>query len=84
MGSRGAIIMSFFGAVFIAMTLHWQWHLSGLPLALPFAVFVMIGLGALRVMRLPGRASPLRPAPKRPSPGPALVRGSVCSSPPIW
>ncbi|WP_343609272.1 hypothetical protein [Novosphingobium sp.] len=62
MGSRGAIIMGFFGAVFIAMTLHWQWHVSGMPLALPFAVFVMIGLGALRVMRLPGEG--ITPSPR--------------------
>lgn len=62
MGSRGAIIMGFFGAVFIAMTLNWQWHVSGLPLALPFAGFVVIGLAALRVMRLPGLG--ITPSPR--------------------
>lgn len=54
MGTWGAIIMSFFGAVFAALTMHWQWNVSGATLALPFAVFAAIGLAAAHVVRLPG------------------------------
>ena len=54
MGAWGAIIMSFFGAVFGALTLYMQWHKSGLPLMLPFLVFAIIAIAAARVIRLPG------------------------------
>ena len=54
MGVWGALIMSFFGAVFAALTLYWQWHLSGPVLALPFVIFALIGLAAGYVIRLPG------------------------------
>lgn len=54
MGAWGALIMSFFGAVFAALTLSWQWHVSGAALAAPFAVFAVIGLAAAHVIRLPG------------------------------
>lgn len=54
MGAWGAIIMSFFGAVFAALTLYWQWHVSGLFLALPFVVFAAIATAARIVIRVPG------------------------------
>ncbi len=54
MGAWGALIMGFFGAVFAALTLYWQWHCPGLALAAPFAVFVLIALAAAYVLRLPG------------------------------
>jgi hypothetical protein len=54
MGAWGAIIMSFFGAVFAALTLHWQWHIDGLALGIPFIVFIAIGLAAIRIIRFPG------------------------------
>lgn len=54
MGAWGAIIMSFFGAVFAALTLSWEVHLTGAVLALPFVVFAAIGLAAVHVIRLPG------------------------------
>lgn len=46
--------MSFFGAVFASLTLYWQWHVIGGVLALPFLGFVLIGLAASYVIRLPG------------------------------
>jgi hypothetical protein len=46
--------MSFFGAVFIALTMYWQWQLSGVLLALPFIGFAVVGLAATYVIRLPG------------------------------
>jgi hypothetical protein len=54
MGIWGAIIMSFFGAVFAALTLHWQWDVSSPLLGVPFVVFVAIALTAAYVARLPG------------------------------
>ena len=54
MGARGALIMSFFGAVFAAMTMFWQWDVTGLRLALPFVIFAVIGLAASIVIHLPG------------------------------
>ncbi|WP_375393907.1 hypothetical protein [uncultured Sphingomonas sp.] len=54
MGAWGAIIMGFFGAVFAALTMHWQWHAAGLPLTIPFTVFAAIALAAAHVIRLPG------------------------------
>ena len=54
MGAWGAIIMGFFGAVFAAVTLAWQYHVAGLVLAVPFAVFAAIALAAGHVLRLPG------------------------------
>jgi hypothetical protein len=61
-GAWGALIMSFFGAVFVALTLYWQWHLSGITLALPFLGFVLIGLAASYVIRAPGKG--IKPSPK--------------------
>lgn len=46
MGAWGAIVMGFFGALFAAMTLSWQFHLAGPVLALPFLGFAALGLGA--------------------------------------
>lgn len=46
--------MSFFGAVFAALTMYWQWDTSGVALATPFSVFVVIGLASAYVIRLPG------------------------------
>ena len=54
MGAWGAIIMGFFGSVFAALTLAWQFHLTGVVLAAPFLVFAGIGLAAAYVLRLPG------------------------------
>ncbi|WP_241127195.1 hypothetical protein [Novosphingobium terrae] len=54
--------MSFFGALFAAITLHWQFHVAGPLLALPFLGFAAIGLGAAYVVRQPGTG--LEPSPK--------------------
>ena len=54
MGSTGAIIMAFFGAVFGAMTLRWQFHVGPATLVLPFLVFGVLTIAALSVMRMPG------------------------------
>ena len=54
MGAWGALIMGFFAAVFAALTLHWQWHVSGLALAIPFAIAAPVALAANYVIRLPG------------------------------
>ena len=54
MGAWGALIMSFFGAVFAALTMYWQGHVSGSDLALPFIVFALIGMVAAYVIRQPG------------------------------
>ena len=62
MGAWGALIMSFFGAVFASLTLYWQWQLSGAALALPFLGFVLIGLAAIYVIRSPGEG--IKPSPK--------------------
>ena len=62
MGAWGALIMGFFGSVFASLTLYWQWHLSGAALALPFLGFVLIGLAAGYVIRVPGEG--IRPTPK--------------------
>lgn len=56
MGAWGALIMSFFGAFFVALTMYWQWHVLGAGLALPFAGFALIGLAAAYVIRLPGHS----------------------------
>ena len=54
MGAWGALIMSFFGAVFASLTLYWQLNVTGTALALPFLVFALIGVAATRVIRTPG------------------------------
>jgi hypothetical protein len=54
MGAWGAIIMSFFGALFAALTLGFQFHWTGLKLGLPFALFAIIALAAALVIRRPG------------------------------
>jgi len=36
-GAWGALIMSFFGAVFASLTLYWHMDLSGIALVVPFA-----------------------------------------------
>ena len=54
MGAWGALIMSFFGAVFAALTMFWQWRITGLELALPFVIFAVIGFAATIVIRLLG------------------------------
>lgn len=55
MGSWGAIIMGFFGALFASLTLHWQWQLTGAVLYLPFIMFALIALAAAYVIRMPGK-----------------------------
>lgn len=62
MGAWGAVIMSFFGAVFASLTLYWQWHLNGAALAVPFLGFILIGLAASYVIRSPGEG--IKPSPK--------------------
>src|ERR1700751_4659550 len=42
MGAWGAIIMGFFGSAFAALTLAWQFRLTGAVLAAPFLVFAGI------------------------------------------
>lgn len=54
--------MSFFGAVFASITLYWQWHLYGVTLALPFLGFIVMGIGAIYVIRTPGEG--IKPSPK--------------------
>lgn len=62
MGAWGALIMSFFGAVFASLTLYLQWHPSGAALASPFLVFALIALVAGFVIRSPGDG--IKPSPK--------------------
>lgn len=62
MGAWGAIIMSFFGAAFAALTLYWQYGVAGFALAIPFFVFVAIVLAATHVLRRPGTG--LVPSPR--------------------
>ena len=54
MGAWGAIIMSFFGALFAALTLAFQFGWTGLNLGLPFGLFVIIALAAAAIIRRPG------------------------------
>jgi hypothetical protein len=54
MGARGAIILSFFGAIFAALTLVCQLGWTGPAIGLPFLVFIAVLLAALRTLRLPG------------------------------
>ncbi|QJE01844.1 hypothetical protein HH212_18960 [Massilia forsythiae] len=54
MGARGAVVMGFFGAVFAALTMHLQWQLGGVMLALPFIVFLAIGAAAAHTLRSEG------------------------------
>jgi hypothetical protein len=65
MGATGAIIMSFFGAVFTAMTLSTQFAWRGPWLALPFVVFALIALAAWSVARRPGEGVAHSPAAER-------------------
>ncbi|NVN43513.1 hypothetical protein HW537_06305 [Asaia siamensis] len=62
MGAWGALIMSFFGAVFASLTLYWYLDLSGIALAVPFLGFLMIGITAMYVIRLSGDG--IKPTPK--------------------
>src|SRR4051812_16686999 len=55
MGAWGAIIMSFFGSLFAALTLGFQLGWSGLWLGLPYIIFIAIALAAIIVIRLPGQ-----------------------------
>lgn len=54
MGARGAVVLSFFAALFAALTMYWHWHWSGGQLAWPFVGFATIGLVSAYVVRLPG------------------------------
>jgi len=62
LGAWGALIMSFFGAVFASLTLYWHLNFSGISLAVPFLGFLLIGLAAMYVIRLPGDG--IKPTPK--------------------
>ena len=55
MGAWGAALMGFFGGVFAALTMHWQWHVAGVSLVYPFLISALIGLMAAYVIRLPGQ-----------------------------
>ncbi len=63
MGSWGAIIMGFFGAVFVSLTLKLQFLWTGIALGLPFLVFGLIVLAAVAVIRRPGDS--IRPTPRQ-------------------
>jgi hypothetical protein len=63
MGSWGAIIMGFFGALFAAMTLAVQLGWTGAALGLPFLVFAVIALCAVATIRRPGEG--IRPSPQQ-------------------
>lgn len=62
MGAWGALIMSFFGAVFASLTLYWHLNFSGIALTVPFLGFLLISLAAMYVIRLPGDG--IKPTPK--------------------
>ena len=61
MGASGAIIMSFFGAVFASLTLLLQQQWSGPDIGLPFTGFAVIAIAAVLAKRLPGKGF-VRPA----------------------
>jgi hypothetical protein len=54
MGAWGAIIMGFFGALFAALTLAFQFGWTGGATLLPFAMFAAIAIAAATVIRRPG------------------------------
>lgn len=54
MGASGAVVMSFFGALFASLTILLQSKGGGLAVALPFAAFALIAATALMVVKLPG------------------------------
>lgn len=56
MGASGAIIMSFFGAVFAAMTLATQYGWRGAALLVPFILFAVIASAAVVALRRSGGA----------------------------
>lgn len=62
MGAWGALMMSFFGAVFASLTLYWHLNFSGIALVVPFLVFLLISLAAMYVISLPGDG--IKPTPK--------------------
>jgi len=55
MGAWGAIIMSFFGAVFASTTLRFQFHRAGISFTSPFLIFAGIAGVAAWAIRQPGR-----------------------------
>ena len=57
MGASGAVVMSFFGALFASLTLLLQFQRSGPKIALPFIVFGIVAIAALIVAKLPGAFS---------------------------
>lgn len=63
MGARGAIIMSFFGAVFVSMTLALQMDRRGPLLLSPFILTVGVSVFSIDTLRLPGKGiAPSGPA----------------------
>jgi hypothetical protein len=54
MGAWGAIIMGFFGALFAALTMFWQFRVQGIALAGPFVISAAIAYVAANVLRSPG------------------------------
>lgn len=65
MRAQGGIILSFFGSLFAATTMYWQLHIFSNALAVPYVVFVGIGLLAAYVIRLPGNGIILSDTVKR-------------------
>ena len=57
--------MSFFGSVFAALTMYWQWGFTGIALMVPFLVFAVIGLAAGLLIRATGRGSDLSEGAQR-------------------
>lgn len=55
MGASGAVVMSFFGALFASLTILLQSEGSGLAVGLPFIAFVLIAVAAATVVKMPGR-----------------------------
>jgi hypothetical protein len=46
--------MSFFGSVFAALSMLWQWNMQGSALFIPFIVFFVVSLLAAYIIRMPG------------------------------
>jgi hypothetical protein len=54
LGSWGALIMGFFGAFFVSLTLALQCGWTGIAVGLPFLVFAALALVAIATIRRPG------------------------------
>lgn len=65
MSGWGAVILSFFGGVFAALTMYWQWHVKGIALAIPFIVFAVVSSLAAYIIRVPGYRNALSEQTRR-------------------